>query len=104
MDDYASMNKVCTSMGIFMWHFNPADQVDIDLEMIHEPRPARTCVCVAELPFKTDVRSQSRRDESVLTVCRLRSSARLPCERWLDSVECDMWSMRPGRFDFLGLK
>jgi hypothetical protein len=74
------MNKVCKSLGISMWHFHLANQVKIDLEMIHEPRPARTCVCVAELPFKTDVRSDSRRYESVLTECRLKSNARLLCE------------------------
>ena len=36
MQDYAAMNKVY-------------------LELIPEPRPARTCVAVADLPFGTDV-------------------------------------------------
>ncbi|KAK5075579.1 hypothetical protein LTS08_001354 [Lithohypha guttulata] len=36
MQDYAAMNKVYT-------------------EMIPDPKPARTCVAVAELPMKTDV-------------------------------------------------
>ena len=26
-----------------------------DLQIIPDPKPARTCVCVKELPFKTDV-------------------------------------------------
>ena len=36
MQDYAAMNKVYT-------------------EMVPDPKPARTCVAVAELPFGTDV-------------------------------------------------
>lgn len=36
MQDYAAMNKVYT-------------------EMIPDPKPARTCVAVADLPFGTDV-------------------------------------------------
>lgn len=36
MQDYAAMNKVYT-------------------DMIPDPKPARTCVAVAELPFGTDV-------------------------------------------------
>ena len=26
-----------------------------DVEMVNDPKPCRTCVCVKELPFKTDV-------------------------------------------------
>lgn len=36
MDDYAAMNKVYT-------------------EIIPDPKPARTCVAVAQLPMGTDV-------------------------------------------------
>ncbi|KIW69568.1 hypothetical protein PV04_05438 [Phialophora macrospora] len=36
MEDYAAMNNAY-------------------LEVVPDPKPARTCVCVKELPFKTDV-------------------------------------------------
>lgn len=41
MTDYAAMNKVYT-------------------EMIPDPKPARTCVAVAQLPMGTDVRTLTR--------------------------------------------
>jgi len=36
-----------------MANYNAVNKVY--MEMIHDPKPARTCVCVKELPFKTDV-------------------------------------------------
>jgi hypothetical protein len=55
MEDYAAMNKACALKPVYgSPTFQSADPETV-LEIIPEPRPARTCVAVAELPFKTDV-------------------------------------------------
>jgi hypothetical protein len=53
MSDYAAMNKVCEYKTPTIQTL-PAHETT-DVEMINDPKPARTCVCVAELPFRTDV-------------------------------------------------
>jgi enamine deaminase RidA (YjgF/YER057c/UK114 family) len=38
-----------------------------DVEMVPDPKPCRTCVCVKELPFKTDVStSATKRSKAFL--------------------------------------
>jgi enamine deaminase RidA (YjgF/YER057c/UK114 family) len=61
MDTYAAMNKACTYLthSTYVAPIPPANHSLIhsnitDLEMVHE-KPARTCVCVKELPFKAGV-------------------------------------------------
>ena len=53
MEDFAAMNNACALRP----HHSATFQTDLgrDLEVIPDPKPARTCVCVKELPFKTDV-------------------------------------------------
>jgi len=35
-----------------------------DAEMVPDPKPCRTCVCVKELPFKTDVSTKPNKSDA----------------------------------------
>lgn len=61
MDDYAAMNKAY-------------------LEVLPQPLPARTCVCVKELPFKTDVGDWYSLQREMLIYIRSRLNALPICK------------------------
>lgn len=61
MANYAAMNKACKhsqacwDLTIQAKRSSDILIIIIDVEMVSDPKPCRTCVCVKELPFKTDV-------------------------------------------------
>jgi hypothetical protein len=68
MANYAAMNKACKYSQSFeeliiQQHASP-DRLTIttDVEIVSDPKPCRTCVCVKELPFKTDVSTNHHKD------------------------------------------
>ena len=90
--------------GIHEPSLSNSSLLDLDLEVIPEPKPARTCIGVKELPMRTDVRfHDSPSFYFLLTRCRLRLSALLTCEMlraWHSSLvaeltqECGWWPIK----------
>ena len=71
MNDYAAMNETCMAVGS---EYNPKHLTLIDIATIPDPKPARTCVTVADLGKGANVNHLSRLDG--IASCNMQESHR----------------------------